>query len=94
MLRVLLWAVVSVSVKNGSSTPIRMIKSSSTSPETESKKERSKVISRFPGESVTDTVKKIEEKFKSTSAPDTVMPVAVYSTSYEVPSTSIEMVSA
>ena len=94
MLKVLLWAVVSVSVKFGSSPSAKIIKSSSAPSKIESKKDLSNLIFRVPLESVTSTVKIKEIKSKSGSIPDTVTPVAVYSTLNEFPSISTGIVSA
>ncbi len=94
MLKVLLCSVVSVSVKFGSSPSAKMMNSSSIPSKVESKKERSNVISKVPGESDTLTVKIRERKSRSASIPETVTPVPVYSISKEFPSTSTEIVSA
>ena len=84
----------SISVKLGSSPSTRTIKSSSNPSKVESKKARSSVISSVPDESGTSTVRIKETKSRSASMEDTVIPVAVYSTSYVVPSTSTGIVSA
>ena len=70
------------------------MKGSSSPSNVESKKERSKTRFRIPIESVTSTVKSNEPNPESDSTSSTVNPVAVYSTSKEVPSTSTDIVSA
>ena len=77
ILRVLLTEFVWVSVNTGSSPSAKIIKSSSSPSNVESKRVRSKVISKVPGDSVTPTVKINEIKSKSASTPETVIPVAV-----------------
>ena len=61
---------------------------------TESKNARSSVISSIACGSVTSTFSISEIKSRSAYAPDTVMPVAVYSISYASPPMSAGMVSA
>ena len=86
--------MVAVSEKFGSSPSARIIKSSSNPSNSESKNERSNIISNIPVDLVTSTVNIKEIKSASDSIPETVIPVASYSTSKEVPSTSTDIVSA